>query len=91
MQILGHTAGGAAPAKDAGFALGADMSQVITNLATPQEARALARGSVVGDQHGGLTFTDAVAAALESRSFRGWHEFVPSPGAPAWTLIVVDR
>jgi len=87
MQILG-------PAGDYGdrpaFALGVDTSIIVTRVASPQEARALPRGSVVGDLHGGLTFTDAVASALESRSPGGWQEIRMADGE-RWTIIVVNR
>jgi len=67
-----------------------DFSVVITRLASVKEARALPRGSVIGDQQGGLTFSDAVAAALEARSNAGWREVV-APSTDTWTIIVLDR
>ena len=73
-----------------GAAPALDMSSIITQLAGVREARALPCGSVVGDLQGGLTFTDAVAAVLEARSDRGWHE-VHTPASDTWTIIVVDR
>jgi len=72
------------------FRLGVDTSSVITHVSSRTEARSLPRGSVVGDLHGGLTFTDVIAAALESRSAVGWQEVV-SPGGDRWTVIVLDR
>ncbi len=89
MQIPGHatTTVKGTPT----VSLGPDMSSVITSLASPKDAKVLPRGSIVGDLHGGLTFSDAVAAALEKRSNLGWQEFEPAPGAPHWTLIVLDR
>jgi hypothetical protein len=68
----------------------ADLSTVITKVASVKEARTLPSGSVVGDQHGGLTFTDAVAAALEHRSLSGWQE-TRMPSGEIWTIIVVSR
>ena len=67
-----------------------DVSAVIAKITNVREARALPPGSVVGDRHGGLTFTDAVAAALESRSTGGWHE-TPGPEGEIWTVIVLNR
>jgi hypothetical protein len=67
-----------------------DTSVVIATVSNVREARALPTGSVVGDRHGGLTFSDAVAAALESRSTSGWHE-TPSPSGEIWTVIVLNR
>ena len=67
-----------------------NTSAIITKLADVKEARALPRGSLVGDLHGGLTFTDAVAAALELRSSGGWHE-VQTPDSQMWTIIALDR
>ncbi len=67
-----------------------DTSRIITNVASAKEARALPVGSIVGDLQGGLTFTDAVAAALESRSTEGWRE-VQTASAETWTVIVLDR
>ena len=91
MEILGHTTGaGAGAAKQPAFALGQDMSYVITSVSSVEAARALPRGSVVGDAHGGLTFTDAVASALEARSLGGWQEIEAAPGA-VWTIIYLNR
>ena len=90
MQMLGHTneniGGGSSPA----FALGLDMTSVIKCVANAKEARVLPPGSVIGDCAGGLTFTDAVAAVLESRSRTGWREIEPVPGE-RWTIIVLDQ
>jgi hypothetical protein len=71
-------------------AVATDLSTVITKVATVKEARTLPSGSVVGDPHGGLTFTDAVAAALEHRSLSGWQE-TRMPSGEIWTIIVVSR
>ena len=70
--------------------LSLDPAQVITHLASVREARALPPGSIVGDLQGGLTFSDAIAAALEARSLSGWRE-VHAPGCETWTIIVVDK
>jgi hypothetical protein len=67
-----------------------DTSVVVVKVSSVREARELPAGSVVGDRHGGLTFTDAVAAALESRSTGGWKE-TPAPGGEIWTVIVLNR
>ncbi len=87
MQIMGPTN----PVSGRGaLALGIDIASVITKLGSTKEARALPSGSIVGDLHGGLTFTDAIAAALESRSLGGWQE-VHTGSGETWTIIVVDR
>ena len=88
MQISGRTTGALETSPAAG--LGVDTSQIITQLASVKEARALPCGSIVGDLQGGLTFTDAVAAALEARSESGWRE-IHTAGSEIWTIIVVDR
>jgi hypothetical protein len=67
-----------------------DVSAIIAKITNVREARALPAGSVVGDRHGGLTFTDAVAAALESRSLSGWQE-TSGPEGEIWTIIVLNR
>jgi len=67
-----------------------DTSAIITKVSSVREARALPAGSVVGDPHGGLTFTDAVAGALESRSTSGWQE-TQAPSGEIWTIIVLNR
>ena len=91
MEILGPITGaGAGTARQPAFSVGRDMSGVITQVVTVEAARALPLGSVVGDAHGGLTFTDPVASALESRSLAGWREIETSPGT-YWTVIVLNR
>ena len=67
-----------------------DTSSIVTRIASVKEARALPRGSVVGDLHGGLTFSDGVAAALEARSRSGWQE-IHTPSGETWTIILVDK
>ncbi len=89
MQTLGTTFTGDAGTRTA-LAPGIDTSNIITTLATVKEARALPRGAVVGDLHGGLTFSDSVAAALESRSKGGWQE-MHTPSNETWTVIRLDR
>lgn len=71
-----------------GFALQLDASSFITKCATVEEARALPAGSVVGDLHGGLTFTDEVSAVLESRSLGGWQD-IQAESDRRWTIIVL--
>ena len=67
-----------------------DTAAVVAKVSSVREARALPAGSVVGDRHGGLSFSDAVAAALETRSQGGWRE-TPAPGGEIWTVIILDR
>ena len=87
MQILGPTQTGAnRPA----FALGIDTGSIVAKVASVKEARALPPGTIVGDLHGGLTFTDAVAAALEARSTGGWQE-LQIPSGEVWTIIILSR
>ncbi len=87
MQILGPLPTGTdRPA----FALGVDTGSIVTKIASPKEARALPCGSIVGDLHGGLTFTDAVAAALEARATGGWQE-MQVPSGEIWTIISLNR
>ena len=91
MEILGPIgAAGAAAARKPAFILGQDMSGVVTQVISVEAARSLPLGSVVGDAHGGLTFSDAVASALEARSAGGWREVEASPGC-YWTVIVLNR
>jgi hypothetical protein len=74
----------------AGLAVSIDISSIIQAIASIKVARALPVGSVIGDRHGGLTFTDAIAAALESRSLGGWQELRAQDGE-MWTIIVLNR
>jgi hypothetical protein len=71
-------------------ALSVDISCILQKVGSVTEARALPRGAVIGDRHGGLTFTDVVAAALEARSGGGWQEFRAADGE-TWTIIVLNR
>jgi len=70
--------------------LAVDLSQVVSELASVKAAWDLPVGSIVGDLHGGLTFTDAIAAALESRSSTGWRE-VRTSECETWTVIFLDH
>jgi hypothetical protein len=74
----------------AALAMDVDTSAIINRLSTVKEARSLPAGSIVGDLHGGLTFTDAVAAALEVRSLGGWREWQAATGE-TWTIIALDQ
>lgn len=74
----------------AAFGVQMDVSSFVTRCATPEEARALGVGSIVGDLHGGLTFTDDVAAVLEGRSLGGWQEIEISTGE-RWTIILLNH
>jgi hypothetical protein len=75
---------------NAGLARVLDTASIITSLTSPREAIMLPPGAVVGDTHGGLTFTDAVSAVLEARSLGGWQEVEPQPGQ-LWTIIVLSH
>jgi hypothetical protein len=75
---------------EAGAALVLDAATIVRKIANVKEARALPSGAMVGDLHGGLTFTDAVAAALEERSTGGWHELQTAAGE-TWTVITLNR
>jgi len=74
----------------AAAALSVDTSRILQEVGSVTEARALPCGTVIGDRHGGLTFTDVVAAALEARSGGGWQEFRAADGE-TWTIIVLNR
>jgi hypothetical protein len=90
MAILGPAMASSAGTQPA-FRLGVDMTSIVNRVSSPAEARELPRGAVVGDLHGGLTFSDTVAIALESRSRFGWQEIELTPGGERWTVIVLDR
>ena len=77
-------------ANSGGAASSFDPDLIVRTVRDPQEARCLPSGSIVGDLYGGLTFTDAVAAALEARSIYGWRE-VRTPSGGIWTIIILDR
>jgi hypothetical protein len=89
MQISGHLATGSFQGRPA-FALAIDTNSIVKDVADPKEVHTLPCGCVVGDLQGGLTFPDAVAAALEERSTSGWKEMPTSTG-DVWTIIVLDR
>jgi hypothetical protein len=87
MEIVGT---GIITMSESGAALVLDTASIVRKIANVKEACALPCGSIVGDLHGGLTFTDAIAAALESRSTGGWQE-LQSPAGETWTLIILNR
>jgi hypothetical protein len=66
-----------------------DFTKMITRVSCESEALALPTGAAVGDTFGGRTFTDNVAAILESRSCSGWREI--EEGQKRWTFIVLAR
>ncbi len=87
MQILGPAPiGENSPA----FALGIDTGSIIRQIASVKEVGSIPPGAIIGDLHGGLTFTDAVAAALEARSAGGWQELQAASGE-IWTIIILNR
>jgi hypothetical protein len=65
------------------------MPKLVTSVPTVCDAKALPRGVAVGDQHGGCSFSDNVAAVLEARSLMGWQDIGIGDGR--WTVIVIDR
>jgi hypothetical protein len=87
MQILGPATNGQ---NHPAFALGIDTGSIVNKIVSVKEARALPPGAIVGDLHGGLTFTDAVAAVLEGRSTGGWQE-MQVPSGEIWTIIILNR
>jgi hypothetical protein len=66
-----------------------DLTKMITHVSCASEAMALPCGSAVGDTWGGRSFTDNVAAVLESRSSGGWCEI--EDGQQRWTFIILAR
>lgn len=86
MKTMAET--GAIPHR-AGCAPALDHASIVTKVASVSEAHSLPAGALVGDLHGGLTFTDVVAAELEARSVEGWRE-VQGPGGEIWTVILLD-
>jgi hypothetical protein len=66
-----------------------EFSKMITRVTCESEALALPTGTAVGDCWGGRSFTDNVAAVLESRSCEGWREV--EEGQTRWTFIVIER
>jgi hypothetical protein len=73
-----------------GFSGAASTESIITKVSTVKQAKALPPASVVGDPYGGLTFTDVVAATLETRSAGGWHDIQVSADE-IWTIIILNR
>ena len=88
MQMEHYSTSG--PVSGSAVGVSIDTSCIVQQVGNVKEARALPRGSIIGDIHGGLTFTDAVAAALESRSAGGWQELRTHSGE-TWTIIVLSR
>ena len=78
------------PASPQASAVAIDLATIVNHLNSVKEARALPCGTVVGDSQGGLTFSDAVASALEARSQTGWRE-VHTGSGETWTIILLDR
>ncbi len=68
-----------------------DVSAVVTRVQSILEARSLPAGTVVGDTHGGVTFSDPVAKELEKRSHYGWCDAAVSTNEKPWTIIVLNR
>lgn len=75
--------------KGSGFSVALDTSSIVSKLDSVSEARELLPGCIIGDLHGGLTFSDAVAAALEARSTGGWQE-LHAPSGEIWTIIILN-
>ena len=89
MQNLGPALSGANENRPA-FGIAIDTLSIVSKVRSAKEARALPPGAIVGDLHGGLTFTDAVASALEARSSGGWQE-LQAPSGEIWTIIILNR
>ena len=68
-----------------------DVSAVVTRVQSISEARSLPAGTVVGDTHGGVTFSDPVAKELERRSHHGWCDAAAAANDKRWTVIVLNR
>lgn len=65
-----------------------EAREIVTVLTEAQAVKQLPKGAIVGDQVGGRSFNDNVAAALERRSYHGWSDFCE--GDERWTLIVIQ-
>ena len=87
---MGGAENGGTGFQSSAFAIQLDPSSFVTKCASVAEARSLCAGSVVGDRHGGLTFSDDVAAVLESRSYGGWREVEITAGE-RWTVIFINN
>jgi hypothetical protein len=74
-----------------GSARAIDVSVVVTRVRTIEEARSLPVGTVVGDSHGGVTFSDLIAKELEKRSHCGWLDVPIDSKDSRWTVIVLNR
>jgi hypothetical protein len=66
-----------------------DLSSLVTQVADATQVRELPKGSIVGDQVGGRSFTDNIAAALERRSNGGWQDL--DNGDQRWTVIRIEK
>ncbi len=80
MQISGNATG-----------MQLDLSAVVTRVQNIAEARLLPPGTVVGDMHGGVTFSDAVASELDRRSHCGWCDVSSGTNERRWTVILINR
>jgi len=89
MPIVGPSDSGGSGSQSA-FGVRMDVSSIVTLCPTAAQARSLVAGCIVGDTHGGLTFTDEVAAVLESRSLGGWQE-IALPTGDRWTIILLNH
>jgi hypothetical protein len=66
-----------------------NFNNIVTRVEDATEAKSLPSGVFVGDTCGGRSFTDNVAAVLESRSFAGWREV--QDGQQSWTIILLAK
>ena len=66
-----------------------NFNNIVTHVEDATEAKSLPSGVFVGDTCGGRSFTDNVAAVLESRSFAGWREV--QDGQQNWTIILLAK
>jgi len=67
----------------------APANEIVTKVIEAAEVDNLPKGSLVGDQVGGRSFNDNVAAALERRSHIGWNDY--RDGDHTWTVIQIQR
>ncbi len=61
---------------------------IVMTLTQASDVKSLPKGTVVGDVHGGRSFSDNVAVALERRSHCGWRDCMEE--GQRWTLIELD-
>ncbi len=66
-----------------------EENEVVTFLSEASEVNGLPKGAIVGDNCGGRSFNDNIAAALERRSCSGWQDVDKS--GQQWTLIMIER